>query len=216
MARGNDAILAVVRPIVSASIVSCLVLAVTLAMGASAQAQSGEVYVPPGYGGAPTVTGTVVVPAPGGPAVTGAVSSYPAAYPAPPPVAPHLETRTRETSIRGLWIPGLIGLPASWLVTWVVSATSLPLSGDAIELSFIPVLGPWLMLTQTLNGYDGFAITMGILQGASALMLILGLTLRETIEEQVWVTSDLGEGRSLAFDVTGGPGGGMSTATLTF
>jgi hypothetical protein len=78
------------------------------------------------------------------------------------------------------------------------------------------VLGPWLMLTQTLNGYDGFAVTMGIIQAASAIMLVLGLTLRESIEEDVWVTSDLGDGRRLAFDFTGGPGGGMTTATLTF
>jgi len=57
---------------------------------------------------------------------------------------------------------------------------------------------------------------MGIVQDVAAVMLILGLVLRETVEEQVWVMADLGEGRRLTFDASAGPGSAMTTTTLTF
>lgn len=181
---------------------------------------SGEVYVPPGYGD----PGPSVPPPPSG-AVT-LTPGTPGALPASgytlnagasmTTPTPHLETRTRQTSIRALWIPGLIALPASWLLTWSISSTALPLYGDAIEYSFIPVIGPWLMLTQPLNGYDGFAIAMGLVQDTAAILLILGLVLREEVEDQVWVMADLGEGRRFTFDAFVGPGSAMMNGTLTF
>lgn len=220
------------RPVILATVV---LLAVFGLAGKSA-AQTGEVYVPPGYGASdpavdpvPPPPGSLPLgtpPPPGtGPStgfvVSGTVSTYPSTtYPSSMPVVatptPHMETRTRQTSIRALWIPGLIALPASWLLTWSISSTALPLYGDAIEYSFIPVIGPWLMLTQPLNGYEGFAVTMGLIQDAAAIMLILGLVLREEVQDQVWVMADLGEGRRLTFDGMVGPGSGSMSATLTF
>jgi len=216
----NDAILLTVRVFVLASVLATTLLGVLSA----ASAQAGDVYVPPGYGDG---SATVVVPATAPPTTpttsptSPAPGGYVAAYRASGTVgltAPtaHMETRTRETSIRELWIPGLIALPASWLLTWTIASTALPLYGDAIEMSYIPLIGPWLMLTQPLNGYEGFSVAMGIVQDVAAVMLILGLVLRETVEEQVWVMADLGEGRRLTFDASAGPGSAMTTTTLTF
>lgn len=215
----NDAILLAVRLFVLAS----LLATASWGMASNASAQGGEVYVPPGYGDG---SATVVIPATTPPSTTPTTS--PEGYVVPGTTyaasgtvalstpTPHMETRTRETSIRELWIPGLIALPASWLLTWTIASTALPLYGDAIEMSYIPVIGPWLMLTQPLNGYEGFAVAMGIVQDVAAIMLILGLVLRETVEEQVWVMADLGEGRRLTFDASAGPGSAMTTTTLTF
>lgn len=185
-----------------------LVLAM-LSWAALASAQSGEVVVPPGYGagspsttgspsgspsGTVTASGTLVVPA------TSAPGQF---VTAPPPVpAGHWENQVHERSIRGLWLTGLIALPVSWLLTWSVSSTALPTYSDGVAYSYIPIVGPWLMLMEPLNGYDGFAITMGIVQGAAAIVLVLGLVLREEVEERVWVVGDLGGGRTLSFDGT--------------
>lgn len=210
----NDAILLAVRSFVLASILATTSWAVV----SVASAQAGEVYVPPGYGDG----SANLVPMPPPPPTTAGGYLVPGTtYPVPGTVtlnapASHLETRTRERSIRELWIPGLIVLPASWLLTWTIASTALPLYGDAIEMSYIPVIGPWLMLTQPVNGYGGFAVAMGLVQDAAALMLILGLVLKESVEEQVWVMADLGEGRRLTFDASAGPGSAMTTTTLTF
>lgn len=215
MQEVNDAILLAVRLFVLASILATA----SWGMVGTASAQAGEVYVPPGYGDG---SATVVVPATTPPPTTsGGYVAPGTTYPASGTVTlstptPHMETRTRERSIRELWIPGLIALPASWLLTWTIASTALPLYGDAIEMSYIPLIGPWLMLTQPLNGYEGFAVAMGIVQDVAAVMLILGLVLKESVEEQVWVMADLGEGRRLTFDASAGPGSAMTTTTLTF
>lgn len=67
---------------------------------------------------------------------------------------------------------------------------------DALGASFIPLVGPWVMLN-TPNVDPGFPIAMGIVQAAGALTLAIGVPL-------AW--SD-GEGRDVAFDVRGEPGG---------
>lgn len=198
------------RPLVIATFLGALLVC----SGASAQA--GTLVVPPGYGSSGTGTATTTSGTVTG-TVTLAVPDQGMVVTAPPRMPTgHWETRTRETSIRGLWLTGLIALPVSWLLTWSVSATALPTSSGGVAFAYIPVIGPWLMLTEALNGYEPFAVTMGVIQGAAALCLILGLTLRETVEEQVWVISDLGGGRTLAVDGTFGPGGGMASATLHF
>jgi hypothetical protein len=167
-----------------------------------ADAQSGPLVVPPGY--------EAVRPA-------AAPAAAPVFVTAPPRMpAGHWETRTEERAVRGLWLTGLITLPVSWILTWTVASTGLPTASAGIAYSYIPLVGPWLMLTEPLNGYDGFAVVMGIAQAAGALMLVLGLTLRETVERQVWVTADLGSGRTLALDAGAGPEGAFGTLTLSF
>lgn len=196
--------LAVMRPFVIASVFGCGML-----LASTAAAQTGEVVVPPGYGTSGTVTGTVTI--------TTTAPTQGTVVTAPPRMpAGRWETQTRERSIRGLWLTGLIALPISWILTWSVSSTALPTYSGGIAFSYIPVVGPWLMLTEPLNGYDGFAVTMGIVQATAATLLILGLVLRETVEEQVWVVGDLGEGRTLALDASAGPTGGHAAATLRF
>src|SRR4051812_19209844 len=77
---------------------------------------------------------------------------YPAGYVAPPSmtatyVAPTLpEYAPRTTSIRGLWIPGLIGLPVAYVATWVNASLSFAAGSDGVNAAFIPLAGPWLVL----------------------------------------------------------------------
>lgn len=171
-------------------------------LAASAGAQSGTLVVPAGYETASPAA---------------APTAAPVFVTAPPRMpAGHWETRTEERAVRGLWLTGLITLPVSWILTWTVASTGLPTASAGIPYSYVPVVGPWLMLTEPLNGYDGFAVAMGLVQAAGALMLVLGLTLRETVERREWVVGDLGGGRRIAFDASAGPGGGSASATLLF
>lgn len=169
------------------------------AAGASAQAADGPTsapITPPGY-----------VPA----ATLGQGVPY-ATAPSPEP-GPRVELREHTESIRGVWIPALIVLPVSWIMTWAVASTTTRLEGDAIELSYIPIVGPWLVLGQPTNGDEGFYVAAGIFQGASALALALGLAIRRTVREQVWVGGELVD-LDVGVHVTPGPGG--ASATLTF
>lgn len=133
----------------------------TLAASA-ASAQSGSPYLPPGY---TTSTATA------SPVVLVASSETPAfAAPIAPP-------QPRTTSIRGLWIPGLVGLPIAWVATWVNASLSLAAGSDGVNAAFIPLAGPWLVLaSQTAD--VGYYVTTGIVQDLSFLCLVLGLLLR--------------------------------------
>lgn len=123
----------------------------------SAQSPSGAPYTPPGY--------SLTVPSGAQGTTSGAV------------VQPSRPSETQ--SIRELWIPGLVGLPVSYVMTWVVASVSLPVGSTAAELAYIPVLGPWLMLGQGVNGSgEEFYATMGIVQGVSLVCLVLGLAIR--------------------------------------
>lgn len=132
-----------------------------------------------------------------------------------PSAGPRVELREHQESIRGLWIPGLITLPLSWILTWAVASTTTRLDGDAIEFSYIPILGPWLMLGEPLNGDEGYYVAAGIFQATSALALVLGLAIRRTVREQVWVSGEMVE-LGVDLHLTPAPGGGAASATLTF
>lgn len=121
----------------------------------TASAQSGSPYLPPGYV-APTVS-----PAPTGTYVA----------PTPPTYAPS------TTSIRGLWIPGLVGLPVAWVATWVHASLSLGAGSDGVNAAFIPVAGPWLVLAAQ-NTDTAYYVVTGIVQDVSLLCLVLGLVIR--------------------------------------
>jgi hypothetical protein len=133
-----------------------------VALGAapvSAQAPSGTPYTPPGY--------SLTVPSTPVSAVSGTAVVREA--------TPRIETQ----SIRGLWVPGLVGLPVSYVMTWVVANLTLPLGSSGVDLAYVPVLGPWLVLGQGLNGGDeAFYVTMGVMQSMSLVCLVLGLAIR--------------------------------------
>jgi hypothetical protein len=173
-----------------------IVLTTTWLSAATALAQTGEPILPPGYG--------TVSSAPG--------QGVPYATVTTPVAGTRVEIREHEESIRGLWIPGLVGLPLSWILTWSVATATTRLDGDAIEFSYIPLIGPWLMLGQPLNGEEGYYIAAGVFQGASALALILGLSIRRTVRQQVIVAGDL----DVDFDFGPLPGGGAAAATIRF
>jgi len=132
-------------------VTAAIALAVLSSAAAStASAQSGAPYYPAGYV-APTTT------------------TYTA------PVMPAYGERT--TSIRGLWIPGLIGLPIAWVATWVHASLSLTAGSEGENVAFIPAVGPWLVLASQ-NADAGYYIAAGIVQDVSLLCLVLGLAIR--------------------------------------
>lgn len=185
-----------------------LIAAIWLApCGSSAQA--GTPYTPPGYGtAAPTVV--VATPAP-------AVVTAPVVVAAPAPAVTTTATTTYDRptqSIRGLWIPGLIGLPISWVVTWATANTSMPAS-EGNALAYIPLVGPWLVLTdQNAHGNAPLYVAMGIVQDLSALCLVLGLAIRIPAPE---TRVSLGEGLpALALRATPTATGGALSATIQF
>lgn len=187
-------------------------MSVTWLLAAAAEAQDAPASaptVPPGYSSSVSVTASA-------PAVLG--QGVPFATPATPAAGPRVELREHTESIRGVWIPGLIVLPISWILTWSVASTTTRLEGDAIEFSYIPIIGPWLMLGQPMNGEEAYYVLAGIFQGASALALVLGLAIRRTVREQVWVTGALAALDALDVDVALAPlpGGGSASATVVF
>ena len=168
-----------------------------------APAEPGTVVVVPAYGGASAPTQTpaqpgqvVVAVAPGGPGA-----------PIVMPRARAVEVE-RSESIRALWLPGLIALPVAWLSTWTAASTYFV--GDALTYAWIPVIGPWLMLTQDLNGYEAPVVISGIVQGAATLMIVLGLSLRRTYTATEYVL----EPPPITFDVAPMPGGGYGSVTV--
>lgn len=113
---------------------------------------------------------------------------------------PRLMPVERTSTIRGLWLPGLIVLPVAWLTTMTISSSAF--EGDAASYAWIPVVGPWLMLTQDLNGNDAGVIVSGIVQGLSTLAIILGLSIKRTWIEQEYVI-DENSGARLRFGWNG-------------
>jgi hypothetical protein len=132
---------------------------------------------------------------------------------APPATATTSYERPTQ-SIRGLWIPGLIGLPISYVVTWATANTSLPAS-EGNALAYIPVVGPWLVLTdQNAHGNAPFYVAMGLVQDISALCLVLGLAIRIPAPE---TRVSLGEGLpALALRALPTATGGALSATIQF
>jgi hypothetical protein len=117
----------------------------------TASAQAGAPYFPPGYSQTST-SATYVAPT------------------MPPP-------QQRTTSIRGLWIPGLIGLPVAYVATWVHASLTFPAGSDGVSTAFIPLAGPWLVLASQ-NADVAYYVTTGLVQDISFLCLVLGLAIR--------------------------------------
>jgi hypothetical protein len=167
-----------------------------------------EPTVPPGYTQTtvphaaqppPTFSApTVVVPVPLAP---------------PPPMQARQVEVQHSSSIRALWLPGLIALPVTWVSTWLPASTTL--NEDAATYAWIPVIGPWLMLTQDVLGNEAAVIVSGVVQGVATICLVLGLSLRRTWTEIEYVVEPVrGVEARISFDVRGVAGGGLALAQL--
>lgn len=133
-----------------------------------------------------------------------------------------VQTIVHTSPTMALLIPGVIALAGGWLISGV-GATSLSQdctsacpTDDWVGYSWIPLAGPWVawQAAEYNGGYEVFNVLMGVVQGAGAILIVLGLAIQQEWEEAVY--ADLGEGRTLTF--AGGPsaGGGQVGATLTF
>jgi len=121
----------------------------------------------------------------------------------------------RETSVKGLWIPGVIVFGVSWILTGTF-ASALSWDADYASWGWIPLAGPWMMLG--VAGSDdevAGALIGGITQLAGVTMFILGLTLRQTVRVAQYSLDERDErAPQLAFDVLPAPAGGMVGLTL--
>lgn len=126
----------------------------------------------------------------------------PAAQPAGP-------VRTEERMRTGLLIPGVIMFGVSYSIAL--------LTGIGAEYGYlaIPFAGPFILAGDFVDsggtgsdGTDALGViglsAWGLVQLGGAVMFILGLTLKQTVE----VRADLGEGRSVALAPYEVPGGG--------
>lgn len=135
--------------------------------------------------------------------------------------------------------PGLIAVIGGWLLHGIVN-TYIMENGcpdtdvifvypdcpyrmaDWVGLSWIPIAGPWLALTLPQRtgsdaSYAVWNVLNGVVQGAGAVMVVLGFVIQQEWEEIIYV--ELGDqpgAPRLAFDVLGAPGGTGVSATLTF
>lgn len=189
-----------------------------------AHAQTVAPATPPGYEtqrspspygyGAPQYQTAPYGAAPYGATVYQPIAPPPQAVPiAPPSPQARLVPVEHSASIRGLWLPGLIVLPITWVTTWTISTSAF--EGDAATYSWIPIIGPWLMLTQDLYGADAGVIISGVVQGLSALALVLGLSIKRTwIEQEYVIEPASGATARLRIDAISLPGGGGLGAQL--
>lgn len=192
-----------------------------------ASAQQGEPYPPQGYGQQPPPQqapppqqqpygqqGYGQQPPP--------QHGYPQPYPGQPqaqqypqqPQQPMYEERT--TSTKALWLPGIIILPVSYVMTWTLAITDFSdeASADYIIDAFIPIAGPWLMLSDSnTGGQSTFAIAMGLVQTGALVMIIAGLTMRQTVRVPARAEGD--RSPSLHVDLLPSPGGGQVGLTVT-
>lgn len=132
-----------------------------------------------------------------------------------PPQPRQVRHVERETSVKGLWIPGIIIFGASWALTATVASSFAV--GDYALFAWIPLVGPWLMLGPAADDEQvGAALASGIIQLAGATMFLLGLTLRQTVRVAEHSFDERDErAPRLAFDLLPAPAGAMVGMTLS-
>ncbi len=134
-----------------------------------------------------------------------------------PAAPPHVRTVQVEhsESLRALWLPGLIVLPAAWVFTWLYASSFL--EGEGLAFAWLPVAGPWLMLSSDMNGQEAGVIAAGVVQGLATLAIVLGLSIQETHTSTALEIASLPGGLG-TLSVDGGtlPGGGFVSARLSF
>lgn len=171
----------------------------------------GAPHPPPGYGygqptyGQPAYGPTYVQPAYGQPGYA----------PVPAPRVRQVRYEDRETSVKGLWIPGAVLFGVSYGLT--VAFGTLSWDDDYVTGSLIPLVGPWMMLAYANNDDEAAgAVLSGVAQLAGATMFVLGLVLKQTVKVAVYSLDESDErAPQLALDVLPALGGGMVGVTLT-
>jgi len=203
------------RPLRFATALSALLLG--LAFAGPAQAQSvvvqGQVQVQP-YG---SPQGSAQPPP--GYGVQGQVYVQPTYQPNYAPTyarrQPQLRYEDRETTIKGLWIPGVIIFGVSWGLTSVF-ASSLSFSDDYATWSFVPLVGPWVALGYANTDAETTgSVIAGIAQTAGLAMFVLGLSLTRTVRVATYSLGDEEQAPRLAFDLLPTPGGARAGLTLS-
>ena len=161
---------------------------------------------PPGYG----VQGQVYVQ----PAPTYAQPTYAPTYAAVPPQR-QIRYVEEQTSIKGLWIPGIIIFGVSYVLTGVMSS-SLSFDSDYTSWSWVPLIGPWVALGYAANDDESVgSIIGGIAQAAGLTMFILGISLTRTVRVARYALGEDETAPELAFDLLPTPGGAQLGLTLT-
>lgn len=94
-------------------------------------------------------------------------------------------TVERQTSIKALYIPGIIVFAASYSLSAAFGALSN--SGEYSAWSAVPLIGPWVALGYaSLDSEIGGSVFGGLMEAAGLVMFVLGLTLKRTVEVPVY------------------------------
>lgn len=121
----------------------------------------------------------------------------------------------RQTSVKALWIPGIIVVGVAWGLTSTFGAFSSDV--DFNTWCLVPLIGPWVALTFANDEDETVgAVVGGIAQVAGLAMFVLGLTLNRTVSVPVY-SFDRDDERSpqLAVDLRPAPGGGQVGLALS-
>lgn len=120
----------------------------------------------------------------------------------------------QETSVKGLWIPGIVIFGVSYVLTG--SMGILGSSADYRGYAWIPLAGPWMMLgeARTDDEVTG-ALVGGVAQLAGLTMFVLGLTLRQTVRVAVYTLERHERAPQLALDLLPTPAGGQLGVTFS-
>lgn len=190
--------------------------------GASAQSASAEVVVttpatpvppPPAVAAPAPSTGVYVAPS-SSPYVAPSSGVYVA--PTGGVYAPEAVPRTRRVIDWGLVGSGIGLFAGGWLATWITTAVWYDRTthctstgwwsysctheggpgGEGLAWSFLPVLGPWLMLTDPYLDTPGeiaFPIIAGLVQDVGLVLMIVGLATMhdEMVMEEVRRAGDV-------------------------
>lgn len=216
-------------PLLGVTLVTALALAATPAHAQQVQVQGQVQYQPygqppPGYGQQPYGQ-AYAQPAYGQPTYGQPTYGQPTyGQPYGQPYAPGYSAQVRqvryeerETSVKGLWIPGLVVFGASFVLTGTL-ASSLSYTGDYPAYAWIPLIGPWMMLSVPFVNDEEVAgaVLGGVAQAAGLTMFVLGLVMRQSVRVAVY-SLDRGNERAptLALDVAPAPAGGTIGMTLS-
>jgi len=130
-----------------------------------------------------------LIAAQGQPAPQPQGQDYPQQQPQPgyavqPQYATYQQPQTQfetEPNMRLFWI-GLPLFAAPWVLTWALTLTIDDGATDATGYSFIPLVGPFLMLENNDDFFATVLIIDGLAQIAGATLMVLGLVTTREVE----------------------------------